>query len=405
MRQTALNIILVAAACAMLPSCEKDDSTFSDYDFSKYSLRSVQGDDDDAETLSDTIALNIRWNGDYAYTEGETGDSVTIVTGAKGSDVIVTATTQRFLQITVSGTSTDGSLLVYGERKWALVLNGLTLNNPDGPAINNQCGKALYVTLADDTENTITDGSTYAEAEIDQKGAFFSEGQLYLRGNGTLSVTGNCKNAIASDDYIVVGDDSQPSAVSAGPVVNVQAKGTNGIKANDGMEIAGGLLTINVESNGGRGIKSDAYVAISGGQTTITTTGDCLEETLDDGTTDYASCAGIKSDSLFTMTAGQLTITSTGDGGKGINCAQNVEMSGGTLVVTTTGTNYVAKPKGVKSDTGIIVSGGSFSVSVDKSWACDNGTDSDDPAERVTIVGSPSATPILEKKNVVITYD
>ena len=37
---------------------------------------------------------------------------------------------------------------------------------------------------------------------------------------------------------------------------------------------------------------------------------------------------------------------------------------GGTLTITTTGSNEDAKPKGIKSDTGIIVSGGSFSVSV-----------------------------------------
>ena len=103
-----------------------------------------------------------------------------------------------------------------------------------------------------------------------------------------------------------------------------------------------------------------------------------------------------------THTAGTLTITSTGDGGKGINCSQDVVVSGGTLTVSTTGGNKQGKPKGVKSDTGIIVSGGSFSVKVEKSWACDNGTDSEDPADRVTIQGTPTETPTLEKKQVKI---
>lgn len=379
----------------MTTSCEKDDSSFSEYDFSTYTLRSEQGDADDTENLSDTIALAIVWDGDNAHVSGETGDSVTVTTGAKSSDIVVRATTSRYLQLTVSGTSTDGSLLVYGERKWGLTLNGLTLANTDGPAINNQCGKSLTVTVANGSTNSLADGTAYAETDIDQKGTLFSEGQIYFRGKGELRVTGNCKNAIASDDYIVVEEN--------GPAMTITANGTNGIKVNDGMTICGGLIDISVASDGGRGIRSEARMTISGGETTISTTGDCLEETLADGTTDYSSCAGIKCDSLFSMTQGTLTITSSGDGGKGINCAQNVEFSGGTLTVTTTGTNFIAKPKGVKSDTDIIVSGGSFTVTVDKSWACDNGTETEDPEEMLTILGSPQ-TREVQKKAVKVVY-
>ena len=122
-----------------------------------------------------------------------------------------------------------------------------------------------------------------------------------------------------------------------------------------------------------------------------------------DGVRDTTSAAGIKSDSTFVMTGGTLTITSKGDGGKGINCSENVEFSGGELTITTTGSNDEGKPKGVKSDTGIIVSGGSFTVTVSKSWACDNGTDSEEPADHVTIVGTPK-TKTLKKKSVVIQY-
>ena len=103
------------------------------------------------------------------------------------------------------------------------------------------------------------------------------------------------------------------------------------------------------------------------------------------------------------MTAGTLTIKSTGDGGKGINCGGNVEFSGGTLLVQTTGSNDEGKPKAVKSDTGIIVSGGSFTATCKKSWACDNGTESEDPATRVTVKGTPT-TCTLEKRSVIIIY-
>lgn len=393
---------LIALAVSLLSACQKDDSSFSDYDFSKYTLRSQQGDDDDFVILPDTIFLDIVWSGAQFTVSGDAGDSVVITQGKGTGDIIVTSSTQRYLQLTVGGTCEDGSLLVFSDRMWGLVMNGLTLTNQDGPAINNQCGKALYVTVADQTENTLTDGSDYADAPtnaqgtaVDQKGTFFSEGQVYFRGTGTLNVEGNSRNAIASDDYIVIKEE--------GPEIVVNANGTNGIKVNDGMEIYGGTLTIFVTSEGGRGIKNDARMTISGGETTITTIGDCRIETID-GVPDTTSCAGIKCDSLFTMTDGMLYITSTGDGGKGINCAQDVVFSGGTLNIITMGDNDVAKPKGIKSDTGITVSGGSFHVEVNKSWACDNGSESDDINDMLTILGTPTIRE-LSKKSVTIVYD
>jgi hypothetical protein len=234
----------------------------------------------------------------------------------------------------------------------------------------------------------LADSGNYIEQTFDQKGTFFSEGQMNFQGTGKLTVNGNVKNGIACDDYIVIDNGTI--------IVNTSEDGSNGIKVNDGFSINGGMLTIDVKSDGGRGIRSDSFTTINGGNITITTSGDCETETID-GVLDASSAAGIKCDSLFTMTDGMLTIKSTGDGGKGINCSQNVEFKGGTLTITTTGSNEEAKPKGVKSDTGIIVSGGSFSVSVKKSWACDNGTESDVPADHLTIQGEPKTTSITQK--------
>jgi len=378
----------------------------------QYSLESFYNQ---YRVIPDTFAIAIAWNGTAATVTGDT-DSVSIA--ISGADVTVTSTSSRYMELTVSGETADGSLLVYSDKAWGLILNGVSITNADGPAINNQCGKALYVTVTDGTTNTLADGTAYADAPInttgaaiDQKGTLFSEGQVYFNGKGKLTVTGNCKNAIASDDYIVIGatapaatvPDASPSGLSSGPTIVITANGTNGIKVNDGMEIYGGILTIDVTTDGGRGIRNEARMTIGGGETTITTSGDCLEEILADGSIDYSSCAGIKCDSLFTMTAGTLTISSSGDGGKGINCGQNVEFKGGTLIVQTTGSNDFAKPKGVKSDTGIILSGGSFTVTVEKSWACDNGSDSSDIEGMITILGTPT-TQELDKKSVKVIY-
>ena len=370
-------IMLTAIA---LGACTNDDQYSLDYFLDTYGNKSV----------TDTLSISIVFSGTSATLSGNT-DSVTVEND--NANVVITSTSEKYMELTLSGTASSGSLTVYSQKKYGITLNGVSITNSQGPAINNQCGKSLYITLAEGTTNTLTDGTTYATATIDQKGTLFSEGQIYFQGNGTLNVNGNAKNGIASDDFIVF---------EGGTInVNVAETGTNGVKVNDGITINGGTLSINVKADGARGIKNDAYMAINGGTTTITTSGDCLIETAD-GVTDTTSCAGIKCDSLFTMTAGTLTISSSGDGGKGINSADSIKVSGGTMTVTTTGSNNDSKPKAVKSDVAICLSGGSFYASCKKSWACDNGSDSDEPADHVTIVGTPTTTSFAKKEMKVI---
>jgi hypothetical protein len=251
---------------------------------------------------------------------------------------------------------------------------------------------SLYLEVVDGTVNTLADGTAYDESvNYQQKGALFSEGQIFFSGKGALTVTGNCKNAIASDDYIVV--DGEPSITACSST-------GHGIKVNDGLWINGGTLKIDVTGDAARGIKSDTEVVIAGGDITISTTGDCV---YDEAESDYSSAACIKCEAGFTMTGGKLTMTSSGDGGKGVNCADVVTIKGGTFSAITTGSGDDGKPKAVKGDKGIVLSGGSFYAKVDKSWACDNGTDSEVASERVTVVGTPSEA-VYAKKEVKVVF-
>ena len=367
-------------AVVMTTACQNDDTDFSAY---------INGSDNSSSTTATVNTIYIDYSGSSVNVTGDNNGYVTV----SGADVTVnTGTDTDSLLLVLSGSTADGSLLVYRQKKYGILLNGVTIGNQDGPAINNQCSKSLYMMVADGTTNSLTDGTTYTTQSYDQTGALFSEGQIYFSGTGSLSVTGNYKHAIACDDYIVFDEASVTATTSAG----------SGIKVNDGLWINGGTLNIATAADGGRGIRCDSTVIVTGGNTTITTSGDCKIESVD-GVADTTSAACIKCDYAFTMTDGTLTMTSTGDGGKGINCDQDITVIGGTFVAKTTGSNDDAKPKAVKSDTGIIVSGGSFTATVKKSWACDNGTDSDTPADRVTIKGAPTTTSIT-KKSVIINY-
>ena len=371
-------ILFLYLAAALLTACQKDDTDFSAYTSGEASTANI---------------ITIVYSGSSVTVSGDTKGYVT----TDGADVTVdTGTDTDSLLLILSGSTTDGSLIIYREKKFGIRMNGVSINNQDGPAINNQCGKSLYVELVSGTTNTLTDGTSYTDAfdssgnSIQQKGAFFSEGQVYFTGTGSLNVTGSTYHAIAVDDFIVID----------GAAITASSSTGNGIKVNDGFWMNSGTLDISVTGDACRGIKCDSVVVITGGTTTITTSGDCVYDTEE---ADYSSAACIKCDYDFSMSGGTLTVTSSGDGGKGINCAANVLFSGGTLKAVTTGSNDDAKPKAVKGDTGIIISGGSFTATVNKSWACDNGTDSDTPEDHLTIQGTPK-TQSIAKKSVIITY-
>ena len=375
MKKLFFSLSLLAFVAGLFSACENDDTDFSAY---------ING------TATSVSTIYITYNGTSATVTGTDNAEVTI----SGAHVTInTGSNADSLLLVLSGSTTDGSLLVYRQRKYGLRLNGVSITNPAGPAINNQCGKSLYVEVAAGTTNSLSDGTAYTEQSYDQKGTLFSEGQIIFSGTGELAVNGNCKHAIACDDYIVFDEATLTAATTTG----------SGIKVNDGLWINGGTLSISTTATGGRGIRCDSVVVVSGGTTTITTSGGCKIETVD-GQPDTTSAACIRCDYPFTMTGGALTMTSSGDGGKGINCSQDIVVSGGTFVAQTTGGNDQGKPKAVKSDTGIIVSGGSFTARVSKSWACDNGyeddtlSDSELAQKRITIKGTPTTAKIAKKE-------
>jgi hypothetical protein len=63
------------------------------------------------------------------------------------------------------------------------------------------------ITLADGTENVVTDGAVYVfpDAETDEpNAAIFSKDDLTINGNGSLIVNANYNNGIASKDDLKI---------------------------------------------------------------------------------------------------------------------------------------------------------------------------------------------------------
>jgi hypothetical protein len=378
-------------------------------------------EDDDSEDTENVINLpdaedlveSSTFSTTVTVTFSGTSASVTtlpdgITVSQTGSDVTVTSTKEG-VEYILTGTTSSGMFKIYSDYKFKLTLNGVDITNSDGPAVNIQSGKRAFVVIKDGTANKLTDGNSYASSGgEDMKGCLFSEGQIIFSGGGSLTVKGNYKHGICSDDYVRVRGNCTISMTGATDGIHtndyvliesgnlsitasadgIQCEqggieingGTISIKsADDGLvsnydgtntavnpfvEINGGKLTIAVTGAAAKGINSSGNVDLTGGEISITTSGNALYKN-----SDISSSAGIKCDQNFTIAnqQTQLTISSSGTAGKGINCDGTVVIDNGIISVTTTGKQYVygmldSSAKGIKSEGDLTINGGSVSV-------------------------------------------
>ena len=248
----------------------------------------------------------------------------------------------------LSGSTSNGSFTVVGEKKYEVRLEGVSITNPDSAALNLLCSKRAYIVLGEGTTNTLADGTTSQNAH---KGTLYCKGKLLMNGSGSLSVTANYNNGIHSADYIVF---------RTGNNVYVKSSAGHGIKANDGIYINGGILNVEVSAAAAKGINCESHICVNGGRTTVITTGD---GTYDSDEQEAKGAACIKADSTFTIRGGELWLKSTGSGGKGISTDTESHFLGGSTYIITEGGQYksysdTASPKGVKADGALDIAGG-----------------------------------------------
>ena len=316
-------------------------------------------DDDYIENTSfdKTIIITFSTSGNATVDGDDTG-----IVSVSDNDVIATNTTEQVIKYVLTGTTTDGFFKLYSTKKQAIVLNGVSITNPDGAAINNQSKKRTFIVLNDGTKNSLTDGTNYNDAtdDEDMKGCFFSEGQLVFSGSGYLEVDANCKAGIRSDDYVR----TMPKAN-----IYVDASSGNGIRGNDAVIVTGGVINVNITGTADKGISTDGEARFDGGRTTIMTSGG-YEYDSDDS--DYTACSGVKADSIITINGGELNIKSTGTGGKGLNCDDKININDGVVRIITTGKRQKdskgsVSPKGIKADGDITINGGQTQVRLEGS--------------------------------------
>lgn len=186
-----------------------------------------------------------------------------------------------------------------------LILDGADILNENGAALYIASCDEAVITLADGSENYLSDGYDYADVRGSEPNAcLFSKDDLTFDGGGTLYVHGRCNNGIGTKNDL---------EILSGSITVTAPK--NAIKGNDSVTISGGKIGITGAKDG---IKSDTpaekpgkgYVNILGGEISIT----CADD-------------GIQADSVILKNC-RVSIEA---GDKQINCDGDVSTEDGCL--------------------------------------------------------------------------
>ncbi len=244
----------------------------------------------------------------------------------------------------VTGASSDGNITVKkGTTGVVLVLNDLDLTSTTGAtvSVNKEAQVKIIIsgnvtlTDAENPENENAADEAVADAFDGAAMKFKANSQVYITGDGVLTINGSAKNGIKT------GDDAS-LIIDGGVTVNITAAndGINGnydvtllngnftITAGDDAIHADHILTVGnpdgtgptIRINGSNEGLEGTVVNVFGGDISIVSTDDAINaangDGLYEGVLDYS----------FNMTGGRVTIVSQGDG---IDSNGSVNLMGG----------------------------------------------------------------------------
>ena len=240
------------------------------------------------QTATVTVASNIS---SYVTVQSGTSSHVKIVQAENFAGVNpTTSNSDGEIIYVLSGTSADGEFYLEGSFKCTVNLNGITLTNPSGPAINIQNGKRVEVSAKSGTTNTLKDG-----ANEEYNGCYHCKGHTKFKGKGTLNVVGNSKHAIYSKEYIEVKN----------LTINITGAVKDGIHCKEYFLMESGTVKIS-------GVQEDGVQV------------EWANEPVTGITTDHED----ENTGNFYMTGGTLTIS--GYSGKAIKADGTITYNGGT---------------------------------------------------------------------------
>lgn len=264
MNKKLITILVAASLCTSITGCAKTNanSITNEATVESTLLSSINVSSGDSESVGE------------ADTFIELGDNITVDgNGATVENNKVTITSAGTYSI--KGSISDGQIIVNSgdEDKVYIILNGVNITCSNSAPIYVKNSKKTIISLADNTENYVTDGESYVfedESTDEPNATIFSKSDLIFIGNGSLNVQGKYNNGITSKDDLKI--------QSGNITVNAVA---DGIRGKDSVAITDGNITIN---SGQDGIKSNndkdedkGYVLVESGKINITSGEDGIQ--------------------------------------------------------------------------------------------------------------------------------
>lgn len=282
--------------------------------------------------------------------------------GAQADGSILTITADGVYEIT--GSLTAGQIIVNAPdtAKVELVLRGVDITSAQNAAIYCMNADDLRITLADGTENTLTDAVNFTYADManeEPNAALFSKADLTLGGSGALTVNANFNHGISGKDDLVI----------EGGSFIVKAP-SHGIRGKDSLTILDGDFTIEAGGDGMQASNAEradrGWVSLEGGRYTLWVCGDGIQAetglTISGGSYDIitsgypagdsTSQKGLKAGTLLTVNGGDFLIDSIDDA---IHSNGDVEINGGAFTLTT-------QDDGIHADQNLVISGGEIDI-------------------------------------------
>lgn len=220
----------------------------------------------------------------------------------------------------LSGSLSDAKLVIDTDQEVYLQLDGVTINNSKGPAVQVENAKQLTVSANEGTKNELSDGGT-----DEMNAAFFSNDTVIFEGKGELRINGNNEHGVESDDDIIInGSDIIINAVN------------DALHATDNITINGGNVTVEKSEEG---IESKNDIIVNGGNVKVNSNDDALNASNDitiNGGEVYANASkgdAIDSNGTIHITGGTVTAIGADMPEASIDCdGNNLIITGGTII-------------------------------------------------------------------------
>ena len=255
----------------------------------------------------------------------------------------------------VSGTLNDGALVINAPEnaKLQIIFNGVSITSSSSAALNIVEADKVFLTLSEGSENTLANGGNFPSDDSGIDGTLFSRQDLTLNGSGKLTVTSPAGHGIVcKDDLVFTGGTYSVSAASHGldandsiritaSTISVEA-GKDGLHAENADDATLGFIyaadsTLSIKAEGD-GISAGAYLQAESGTFEITAGGG------------YENGNKTHSDNFGGFPGGGMG----GPGGGGFR-----PWVADTAATTTT---EATSMKGMKAGTGLLLSGGTYTI-------------------------------------------